>query len=1013
MDVRKLFGQKLFGPKGKSEDDEAEINKAKTSPRREKYGLFDLYSPPAEEIEVDVVAVHGLNGDWEMTWTETTTGNMWLRDFVPIQCPKFRVMSFGYDSTFALSHSEATIDDAAHDLINRLDDERQSSPAKKRPLIFVAHSLGGVVVKRALMIANERSAHWGHLRDQAKYAIPIPGANHINICKFDSSDAQKYKPVKGALAKISELVGMPEASSTQEFLPRQNDLHRIELEYKCLEALRGSRNYEGNKNRNTKRVHNTCRWVLRNQKFTDWRDGKSVGLLWVSAGPGFGKSVLTRSLVDERLLGTSEVAICYFFFKEDDENAKRSTDALSVLLYQLLVKYPTLIRHTLSYGKDPKQLLAQSIPTLWNVLEEIVKDPTSPQLVFVIDALDESVDNGKPIIERLVEFYSPNQPSPKSAISKLKFLITSRPYISIQRSFGNLAQNNDSIHLSGDRHIALLREEIKLVMESELHLIEESLRLPKQVITLLKGRLSENENRNYLWLHLVLELIKKSVGATTVTGARKLIAQLPKTAEDAYEAILRKSSNKDEAAKLLHIIVAAVRPLTVAEMRIAIAIDELTQSHKDLDLESISNFETTIRNQCGLFITISDQKIYLVHNTAKDFLLAAKTAPLSTMNSNSGRWKNSIDPSKSHEILSWACIRYLCFSDFKKPENNSQRPDHQVQSSEVAEDEELSSLEEHYADADDDDDDEACNSLDSMTVYDPRHWDDLLLKKRFQKHQFLEYASPHWLSHFQMANPCDVMLQQSLRLCEVRSDLCTNWFEVLPVREGRDLTFFKQSFNHSKVYRGMDLVFCTFMGNTRVTEYLLMLLPHLTADPELKIGKDDVDRIILAALYFAVEEGRSDMIRILLSASETNMSNMILFYETAGEYHEIIDLAGGNELTALRLAVKSGQHHLVPLLLEMGADPNVNGSSTILSLACIKPTEALVKTIKLLLRYGADINKLDFSGISPLYKAIILCLPESIIRLIEDAGGVVTQPWSSGASETNSYWGWEVARLNN
>ena len=73
---------------------------------------------------------------------------MWLRDFVPKQGENARVMSFGYDSTFALSRSVADIDNSAIDLINRLDGERQLESAKKRPIIFVAHSLGGVVVKR-------------------------------------------------------------------------------------------------------------------------------------------------------------------------------------------------------------------------------------------------------------------------------------------------------------------------------------------------------------------------------------------------------------------------------------------------------------------------------------------------------------------------------------------------------------------------------------------------------------------------------------------------------------------------------------------------------------------------------------------------------------------------------------------------------------------------------------------------------------------------------------------------
>lgn len=97
---------------------------------------------------VSIVAVHGLSGDWGETWTDTTTGSMWLRDFVPKQWANARVMSFGYDAKFAFSHSEADIDDSSIALISNLDDERQTPSAKQNPIIFIAHSLGGIVVKR-------------------------------------------------------------------------------------------------------------------------------------------------------------------------------------------------------------------------------------------------------------------------------------------------------------------------------------------------------------------------------------------------------------------------------------------------------------------------------------------------------------------------------------------------------------------------------------------------------------------------------------------------------------------------------------------------------------------------------------------------------------------------------------------------------------------------------------------------------------------------------------------------
>jgi hypothetical protein len=75
--------------------------------------------------------------------------------------------------------------------------------------------------------------------------------------------------------------------------------------------------------------------------------------------------------------------------------------------------------------------------------------------------------------------------------------------------------------------------------------------------------------------------------------------------EDAYSPILAKSTDYERAMKLLHIVVAAARPLTLKEMAIALSIhpEENPRSLVDLDdLEDERHFRTTVRNLCGLFV---------------------------------------------------------------------------------------------------------------------------------------------------------------------------------------------------------------------------------------------------------------------------------------------------------------------------------------------------------------------------------------------------------------------------
>lgn len=697
---------------------------------------------------------------------------------------------------------------------------------------------------------------------------------------------------------------------------------------------------------------------------------------------------MARSLIDEGLIHSPKSMTCYFFFKEDDENAKRSTEALSVLLYQLFIKHPELIKYALPYSKDLNQLI-YSVHNLWDVLKKIMNDVDSPNLIFVIDALDESLDNGTAIIEKLKEFYSQTQSgSPPSFACKLKCLVTSRPYIDIVRQFGSLARGNASVQLSGDDKISLLKEEIELVINNELDLIEESLGLEKDVTKFWKDRLLEMDNRNYLWLHLVLELIKQSVGATTIKGAQKLIEKLPKELDEVYEAILRKTLDRDEASRLLHMVVAAVRPLTVAEMRLAYAIEENTNSYEDMDLERMENFEITIRNQCGLFITISDKRIYLVHNTAKDFLLSSPNSPVSSVKSDIyASWKNSIDPRTSHQILAWACIRYLCFSDFESPQTDSQPLEQGTPNSDIGDNEEPSMSEEHEVD-----DDAEPKALDSITAVDSRHGDDKIIKGRLQTHQFLEYASSHWLFHIERASPSHKMSRQSLRICDVYSDLCINWFSVLKTKKVRNLDFLKDAFHGSRVDTGVNLAFCTYIGHFLGVQFLLRDLQarNITAQSQLQ---SEVNDAIRTALYLGIEEGNGIAVQVLLSTFP-EMINTELSSTATLTIQDLQGMDVNSETTALRLAVKHRHHSLVPLLLEMNADPNAVGRTTILAdaFSCGGLIDELTETVKLLIQYGAKINETGANNGSPLYTAITLSLPKNICRVICDAGGVVTKP---------------------
>ena len=82
----------------------------------------------------------------EETWQARTSKRSWLRDFLPKQIPTARIFLFGYNSNVAFSVGNEGVYDQANNLCVKLLGYREDAP--QRPLIFISHSLGGLVVKR-------------------------------------------------------------------------------------------------------------------------------------------------------------------------------------------------------------------------------------------------------------------------------------------------------------------------------------------------------------------------------------------------------------------------------------------------------------------------------------------------------------------------------------------------------------------------------------------------------------------------------------------------------------------------------------------------------------------------------------------------------------------------------------------------------------------------------------------------------------------------------------------------
>ena len=123
-------------------------------------------------------------------------------------------------------------------------------------------------------------------------------------------------------------------------------------------------------------------------------------------------------------------------------------------------------------------------------------------------------------------------------------------------------------------------------------------------------------------MYLVFDYLKTEDFKKTLKGVQLTIKALPKSINQAYKRILNKSKEYSTVQKILGIILAAGRPLTLSEMNIAVNIDESSQAIHDIDLEEEDDFKSRLRSWCGLFVSVYHGKIYFLHQTAREFLLA-------------------------------------------------------------------------------------------------------------------------------------------------------------------------------------------------------------------------------------------------------------------------------------------------------------------------------------------------------------------------------------------------------
>jgi hypothetical protein len=200
-------------------------------------------------------------------------------------------------------------------------------------------------------------------------------------------------------------------------------------------------------------------------------------------------------------------------------------------------------------------------------------------------------------------------------------------------------------------------EDISDYVHSSVENLEQR-KFPIHLRNEIKEILINGSNGMFLWVYLILYELKTS-GDSSEVSIRNKLKSLPDSIPDLYNRILGgiKVDNAEAAKNILRWVVWAECPLTLQELTIAIAIRPEQQSTSEMSEMMRFDLEGDLHSILGPLINIRNGLVYLVHQSAKDYLKAMD--PITSE-------KISAHSNESNLYISTCCLAYLSFDEFEQ-----------------------------------------------------------------------------------------------------------------------------------------------------------------------------------------------------------------------------------------------------------------------------------------------------------------------------------------------------------
>ena len=460
----------------------------------------------------------------------------------------------------------------------------------------VGQFLRGVVLGKDETIAAEMANLRRLTEDEEKLvgALTLAGVNQLGLQMGYATNmlGDTQSGVHEVIDKLAVLTVKVDDMKKES----SEDAERKQLE-KIRLMLRPNFNAEELFNNiSAKRVDKTGDWIHHEPLFRGWLEGLQ-SLLWLSGGPGAGKSFLSSSIIDylvklhpQNVQNQSRVTVAYFFFKDNDPDLRSFDIALRTMAYQMSQNDPVFAKHVARFS--PEQLISAEM--IWRKLfVQFFQEATlSNRVYIVIDGLDEALEEER---QRFLELLDVFQEDDKEKL-RIEIVMVGRPELNYE--IDQVLENPiPMITVSAAKNTDDINQYVKVSIAKIKILRKVSQRLRDSIIETL----TTGADGMFLWVDLMLKEIATKHKEPQIRDALK---SPPKGLTDTLRHVLERFSNElgpddiDDLNHLLSWVTCAKRPLKLGEL------DDAIKSTSE-DGSGLLYVEGELRKRYASFFTVT------------------------------------------------------------------------------------------------------------------------------------------------------------------------------------------------------------------------------------------------------------------------------------------------------------------------------------------------------------------------------------------------------------------------